>query len=300
MEETKEGGISMKTSVLSTGLTGLVGSRVVELLSDEFEFADLSLENGVDITNFDQVMENFNNSNAEVVLHMAAKTDVDACEDDKIYGEEGGAWVVNVIGTQNIVEAAKKCGKRVIYISTDFVFDGSKEYYSEGDSPNPINWYGYTKYEGERIVGNSSINYCIVRLAYPYRSFFPQKLDFVRRIMEKIKKGEKVYALTDHIFTPTFIDDIARVLRILLKKDTRDVFHAVGTSSLTPYKAIEIIMDVFKLKGQIEKITREEYFRNRAFRPFKLALKNDKITKLGLQTKTFDEGLGEMKKQLKQ
>lgn len=288
----------MKMKVLGTGLSGLVGSRVVELLSGEYEFEDLSLTTGVNIINYNDLLDRFKNSKASVILHMAAKTDVDGCEDDKILLEEGSAWMVNVEGTQNIVEAAKKTGKRVVYISTDFVFDGTKEFYTEQDEPNPVSWYATTKHEGEKVVKRSGLSYAIVRIAYPYRPHFREKKDFVRRMLEKMGKGEKIFALTDHIFTPTFIDDIAVSLSLILKKDTEGIYHVVGSQSLTTYDAAKLIAKIFGLKANIEAMTRSVYFKDRAFRPFKLVLKNDKITKLGVKMKRFDEGLLEMKKQM--
>lgn len=289
----------MKTPVLGTGLSGLVGSRIRELLSDTYQFTDLSLTTGVDISNIDEVFESFKNSPSTTVLHMAAKTDVDACENDKIYGEEGQAWSVNVTGTKNILEAAKRYHKRVIYISSDFVFDGTKEVYNEDDAVNPVNWYGVTKCEGEQLVQDADISYAIARLSYPYRSYFKPKSDFVRRIIEKANKKEKIFALADHIFTPTFIDDIALSLKMLLQKELTGIFHVVGTGSLTPCQAVGMISNVFMLTPEVEEVTREVFFKDRAFRPFKLALKNDKIAKLGIKMKTFEEGLREMDKQLK-
>lgn len=290
----------MRTPILATGLSGLVGSRIKELLEPSFEFSDLSLATGIDITNLDEVEKHIAVTEADTILHLAAKADVDACEDDKIFGEEGQAWLVNVIGTENIVAAAKKTGKRVIYISTDFVFDGTKEFYTEEDKPNPVNWYGFTKYEGEKLILSSSTSSTIVRIAYPYRSYFPQKKDFVRKILEQLKKREKIQAVVDHILTPTFIDDIAEALRIILSRDFPGIYHVVGSESLTAYDAVEKIAKVFSLKSQIEKVERVTYFakNGRAFRPFKLRLKNDKISKLGILMKSFTDGLVQVKKQL--
>ena len=176
----------MNSPILGTGLSGLVGTRIVELLEDKFSFTDVSLATGVDITHADEVDRIVKESESEVILHMAAKTDVDGCEDDKILLEEGPAWMINVIGTQNIVESAKKYNKHVIYISTDFVFDGAKEEYDEDDEPNPVSWYATTKWEGEKAVSGSGINYTIARLSYPYRAICTIRMDFVRRILENI------------------------------------------------------------------------------------------------------------------
>lgn len=285
----------MRVPILATGMSGLVGTRIAELLHAEFSFEDLSFDTGVDITDPESVEKHIAKSSAQVVLHMAAKTDVDACEDDKLLGEEGGAWMVNVNGTQNVVSAAKKFGKRVVYISTDFVFDGTKNHYTEEDEPNPINWYAVTKYEGEKIVAEASG--CIVRISYPYRAYFPNKKDFVARILGNLKNGKSVVGLTDHIFTPTFIDDIALALPSILSRDLNGIFHVVGNSSHSVYEAVEMIANVFGYKASIRQTTREEYFHNRAFRPFKLALNNAKIRKLGISMRGFEEGLRQMKKQ---
>ncbi|OGG26648.1 hypothetical protein A2960_00555 [Candidatus Gottesmanbacteria bacterium RIFCSPLOWO2_01_FULL_39_12b] len=288
----------MKTPILVTGLSGLVGTRIAQLLQDKYDFADLSLATGIDITNFDQTEREINKSPANIILHMAAKTDVDACEDDKILGEDGLAWVINVTGTENIVNIAKKTGKKVIYISTDFVFDGTSEFYTEKDIPNPVNWYGCTKYEGEKLVLGGSSNATILRIAYPYRSHFAEKKDFARRILEKLQKKEKILALTDHVITPTFIDDIAKAIDLFLEKELPGIYHLVGSQSLTVLEAVKLIAQNFGFTPIIEPVTRAIYFKNGAFRPFKLALKNDKISRLGIKINTFESGLLEFKKQL--
>lgn len=288
----------MNTPILTTGLSGLVGSRIKELLKDKFEFTDLSLATGVNITNSEVVDKCIGESYAQTILHLAAKTDVDACEDDKIFSEEGQAWMVNVVGTDNIIQAAKKTGKRIIYISTDFVFDGTKEFYTEEDIPNPVNWYGVTKFEGEKRILDSGVSSTIVRIAYPYRSNFMEKKDFLRRILEKLEKKEKIQVVTEHVFTPTFIDDISYALEIFLSRELVGIYHVVGSDSLTTPDAVKIVAETFTLKAITEPVSRESYFKDRAFRPFKLALKNDKIGKLGIKMKNFRSGIIEVKKQM--
>ncbi len=112
--------------ILGTGLTGLIGSRITEVLS-QYEFINMSRGFGVDITDkesLDRVISRFDGA---YVLHMAAKADVDGCESDRASGENGEAWIMNVIGSQNVSELCKKYNKKIIYISTDFVFDGTKK-----------------------------------------------------------------------------------------------------------------------------------------------------------------------------
>lgn len=288
----------MNFPILITGATGLVGSRLCELLGGKYEFIPMGFATGVNITDPQKVLSFMEASHARTVVHLAARTDVDECEDEKYLGEDGETWLVNVVGTDNIVEAAGKTGKRLIHISTDFVFDGQQESYSENDEPNPVNWYGISKTEAETIVLKKDISSVILRISYPYRAFFPTKKDFVRRILEKLKKGETVRCVTDHIFTPTFIDDIARAIDVFLGNELTGIYHVVGSQSLSVYDAAREIADVFKFGGNIEKTTRLEYFREKAFRPFKLALKNDKIAQLGISMKGFHEGLVEFKRQV--
>lgn len=279
-----------KIKVVGTGLTGLVGSRIVELLQDKFEFIHVGRQTGVDIGNKDQVISAISHSSASVVLHLAAQTDVDGCEKDKEL-----TWHVNVDGTHHIVQACRENNTYLIYASTDFVFDGTKEFYTEEDIPHPINNYGKTKYEGEKIVQSSSIECAIVRIAYPYRCFFPKK-DFVRTMIGKLKSGETVKAVTDHVMTPTFIDDIALALVYFIENKIPGLFHVVGNQYVTPYKVSTLIADACGFDTKlIQKSNREEYFKGRAPRPFRLALKNDKIGKLGLRMKGFEEGLKQIK-----
>jgi dTDP-4-dehydrorhamnose reductase len=283
--------------ILATGMSGLVGTRVNELLSDEFDIEDLSLATGVDITNYESLENRINNSNAKIIIHMAAKTDVDSCEDEKILNENSQCWQVNVVATENISYIANKRGMKVIYISTDFVFDGIKKFYNEEDKPNPVNWYGFTKFEGENKVKEHTEEYVILRISYPYRANFSLKRDFVRRLLEKMVKKEKIYGLTDHIITPTFIDDIAQAIKTIIQKKVKGIYHVVGSQSLSVYDCIGKIASVFGQKPIIIPVKREEYFKEKAFRPFNLTMKNDKITKLGCKMKTLDDGLFVIKTQ---
>lgn len=288
----------MNIPVIATGLSGLVGTRVQELLRGKYDFTDLSFATGVDITDIDAVEENIKDHPAKIILHMAAKTDVDGCEDDKILGEEGAAWHINVLGTQNIVDIAGKYSKKVVYISTDFVFDGSKDSYAEEDEPNPINWYGVTKHEAEIAIIKSDIEYSILRIAYPYRAQYSEKMDFVRRIISLLDEKKEIKALSDHIITPTFIDDIAAALDTFLAKDLTGIFHLVGSGSLSVYEAALKISSFSGKSGTIKPVWRKDYFLDRAYRPFNLTLKNDKIKKLGMVMESFDNGLAKMLKQI--
>lgn len=284
--------------LFTIGGSGLVGSRIAELLQDRYTIDDLSLTNGVDITDPSSLDIIRNDKDHDAVLHIAAKADVDGCEQDKALGEEGAAYKINVGGTQHVVDACKVSSKKLLYISTDFVFDGSaKAEYVETDIPNPINWYGMTKYKGEEIIKNSGVSYAILRIAYPYRAdAFSLKKDFVHAIMGRFANNQPIAAVTDHIMTPTFIDDIAFAIDAILINDATGIYHVVGGQSLSPYDAFMLIADHFGYdKSLLSKTTREEFFEGKAPRPFNLSLNNAKIEKLGVKMRMFEESLKEIK-----
>lgn len=280
----------------------MVGSRIVELLAGKYDFEDLSLENGGDITDRQMVLKKIREFAGEWIFHLAAKTDVDSCEKDKELKEDGATWRINVFGTKNLVDGCAASGKKILYISTDFVFDGENPPsggYSEKDTPNPINWYGQTKYEGEKIVQRNAGNWIICRLAFPYRANFAPKKDFLRAILSRIKNGEKIQAVSDQIITPTYIDNLAFALDELLRYGIRGIYHVVGSQFLSPYEVAKLIARAFHCdENLIGKVKREDYYLGRAKRPFKMAIKNDKITKLGIRMCSFKDGLNEIKEQM--
>ncbi len=285
--------------ILGTGLSGLIGSRVVELLSPQYTFANLSLEAGVDITNKDLVNKHIDDSEAGWVFHFAGATGVDDCEKDKILGEESPTWRLNVSATEYIVDACKRTNKKLLYISTDYVFDGTKNEFYEDDEPHPLSWYAITKYEGEKRVSVLGSNALIMRITSPYRAKNLIKQDFVHRIIAKLTRHEMVFSPGDQIFVPTFIDDLAKVIQKLLELNSSGIYHVVGSQALSPFESSVKIAQAFNLDTSlIEKVFFAEYFRNRAPRPFHLKTNNDKITKLGVKMSTFDEGLEIIKNQL--
>lgn len=308
-----------KTAILTIGGNGLVGSRVRELLADDYNFEDASRRSGLDITNADQVAEKIKSSSASVVIHFAAKADVEGCEKDreddtKILGytdrkkqEESfatmqTAWAVNVIGTRNVAKACEQNGKKLLYISTDFVF-GSEEPkdggFIEEDMPGPVNWYGQTKYEGEKIIQGLKTPWIIIRIAYPYRARFDTKKDFVRVFLSLLQQGKQLKLITDHLNNATFVDDIAFAIDQLIQQNAAGIYHVTGSQSLSPYEQGIKITEIFNLdKNLIGQTTRAEFFKDRAPRPFSLAMNNAKIRKLDVNMRTFEEGLVEIKRQI--
>lgn len=283
-----------KIKVIGTGLAGLVGSRVKELTEDDFDWTNLSRSSGVDIADKKSLENAIDKDNSGVLVHFAAFTDLDEAEKQK-NDKSGLCYQVNVIGTKNIALTCAKTNKHLIYISTDAVFDGKKNApYTEIDKPSPINWYGRTKWLGEREVVNSGCSFTVIRIAYPFRARFEPKLDFVRKLMKKLANSEEVSMFTDTLFTPTFIDDIAQALKVNIGRRPRGVFHVVGSSILSPFKAATEIAEVFGFNSKLIKSVKLSEYLATSFRPYPrwAGLSNQEIKEfLGISMSSFREAL---------
>jgi len=303
----------MKKQIIATGISGLVGSRVKELLGKQYEFINFSLDKGVDITNFSLLKTKINQyPESSIILHLAAFTDVDSAFNQN-ENKNGSCYQVNVIGSKNIAQLCKKTNKYLINISTDFVFDGKNPPiggYTENDEPNPIEWYGKTKYLAEEEIRKSGCQYSILRIAFPFKAkLSPKKLepypklDLVRKIISKLKNREQLNMFTDQKITPTFIDDIAKVIDRVIELQPKGIFHSTGSTALSPFELMMKVAKVFNLDhSKVEKITLGEFLRQNPTsrpRPKNTSLSNKKLTQeLGTKMSTIDEALIKCKKQL--
>lgn len=290
-----------KQVIGATGLSGLIGSRVEELTRDQFEWKPFRYEDGFDITKEEDVKRWIDGFDGDVVFHLAAFTDLNAAWQQK--GDTNGpCYRINVIGTRNIAEASRKYGKYLIHVSTDAVFGGKKHTpYIEDDVPDPIEWYGETKYLAEQEVQKSGCEFCAVRFAYPFRARFEPKKDFVRKIINQLSRGELFPLFTDTMFTPTFIDDIARAIQVIFEKRPRGIFHVVGSTLLSPFDAGQEIARTFDLNASLIQPQKLDAYLSSGGRPYPRfsALSNEKLLReLGVSMKTFLEALQEMKDQL--
>jgi dTDP-4-dehydrorhamnose reductase len=254
-----------------TGSTGLVGSRIVEILEDEFQFIPLT-RHQIDITNMLSLFRKLDAIEYDYFLHLAAYTNVDGAEKDKI-----AAMTLNRDGTRNLFNAVHRKNKKFIYISTDFVFDGKTPPFYEDSIPHPISSYGHSKYEGEKTIANQAM---VVRISYPYRKTFPAKNDFVRTVKTLLEQKKPLKMVTDSLIVPTFIDDIAQTMRFLIRHYKPGIYHVVGSQALSPFDAGKLIAQTYGLDASlIQPVTYDEYFHGKALRP--------KLSDIRSKTNTF-------------
>ncbi len=271
-----------------TGADGLVGSRIIELLKNDFEFIPLP-QKSMDITDSQQVENTLKDLDFDIFFHLAAYTNVPGAETNKDL-----CFKINRDGTKNVFEAVTKKQKKFVYISTDFVFDGVKPPYDESSIPNPVGVYASSKFEGEKIVKDKAM---IVRIAYPYRASFELKRDFFRTFKYYLENNKPLSMISDSIMTPTFIDDVAYGLRYLFNNFKPEIYHLVGAQYLSPYETAVKVAEAFGLdRSLIGKTTYEEYIKGKARLPQFASIRSGKNT--FWKMKTFSEGLEEIKKQL--
>ena len=243
--------------------TGLLGSRIVEMASDEFEIVNTYNKNPVDLqsTVFHQLditdrkvtLGMIKEVNPDYIIHTAAHTGVDYCE---VHRSE--AYSVNVTGARNVSEASGEIGAKLVYISTDYVFDGAKGMYCEGDITNPINHYGKTKLEGEDVVKSTCNDWIIARTSVLY-GWNPAKPNFVTWALDELMAGNRIRIVNDQFNSPTLADNLADMLIELIKRDEHGVFHTSGGERISRYDFAIKIAEIFDLNSElIEPITSDQ------------------------------------------
>ena len=244
--------------ILVTGAGGLLGSRIVELASERgHEVYGLYLNHPpsmgfkikMDITDFNGVEKLINQLKPHAIIHCAAITDVDLCERNRDL-----ALKVNYEATKIIAKASEKIDAHMIYISTDYVFDGLKGMYREEDKPNPINTYGLTKLLGETAVMENCNRSLIARASVIYGSKpAAGKVNFALWVMGKLKSGERVKALKDQYISPTLNTNLALMILDALEMNLTGIIHMSGATRVSRYEfAIQIARKFNLDEGLIE------------------------------------------------
>jgi dTDP-4-dehydrorhamnose reductase len=276
--------------VMVTGASGQLGSAllreamqrgVIAIATDITHPRNGSLQ--MDITEGAQVNATIRRVAPDYVIHTAALTDVDACEI-----EPQRAWDVNAFGTKNVAEACEEHDARLIYISTDYVFDGEEGPYSEEAPTHPINVYGESKLAGERFTLDSSAN-AVARICVLYG---PDKPNFVTWVINALRSHTPINVVTDQYNTPTYAGDCARALLRMCELGLTGVYHVSGREQLNRYAFACAIADVFELNKKLINETTTDTLKQRARRPMNSSLRVGKAERsLGMRLANVHEGL---------
>ena len=300
--------------LLVIGGSGLLGFKVVEMAAREFEtsatynFRPIESEDceffRLDKCNRSDTLTLIKELKPDVVIDTAALHNVDYCET-----HQDEAWKVNVEGTKNIADACKAVGAKMIFVSTDYVFDGKKRFYTEEDPPNPLHYYAKTKLEGESVVRKAGIDYAIARPSVIYgwnpgelanlRSSSGKSMNFVIWTINKLKKGEEIKIVTDQYSSPTLADNLAEALLALSRSKRQGTYHTAGKTCTNRFEFAKKIAEVFELEADLIEPVTSNVFKQIAERPKMCCLDVSKAEReLKVKFLTVEEGLTKMKTQM--
>ena len=295
-------------TILIIGANGFLGSNILQLRKTKevrdlnYQFLAADIENSnvpidvtfyhINITNPQDTLKKIEVISPDVILLTAAMTNVDQNEVDKDL-----ATAINTEGPKNVLEACKKTDSKLVFMSTDFIFDGiSKEgNYNENDTPNPLSYYAKTKYNAEQAIINSEIEYTICRTAVLY-GWNKEKQNFITWIINKLQQNEPIQIVTDQLNSPTFVKNLAEILIKLIEKDAKGTYHTAGDCTLNRYEMALKCAEVFNLKKEL--ISPIESIEQKAIRPKNAGLNISKLKRLigsDLKIYNLDDGLNYMK-----
>ncbi|MFP7226144.1 dTDP-4-dehydrorhamnose reductase [Priestia filamentosa] len=242
----------MSTRILITGANGQLGKELVELLSSkEFDVYGCSRDD-MDITNSEQVQEVINRINPEVIVHCAAHTKVDVAE-----SEPEEAYSINAYGTRNVAVAAEKVGAKLVYVSTDYVFDGSGiEPYLEFSPTSPLGVYGKSKLAGEEFVKHLHSKFFIVRTSWVYGKYGN---NFVKTMLKLGAEKDELSIVADQIGSPTYTVDLAQSILEMMETEKYGVYHFSNSGSCSWYEFAQAIFEEASLKVRITPCTTSEF-----------------------------------------
>ncbi len=291
-----------------TGVAGQLGYDVVNELikrgytavgSDIVENAEINAQYvPLDITDKEAVERVITEINPDAVIHCAAWTAVDAAEDEENIGK---VEAINAGGTENIAKACKKLDCKMLYISTDYVFDGqgNEPWKADCTDYKPLSVYGRTKLEGELAVKANLDKYFIVRIAWV---FGVNGKNFIRTMLNVGKKYDTVRVVSDQIGTPTYTYDLARLLVDMAESEKYGTYHATNEGGYISW--YDFTKEIFAQAGyttNVIPVTTEEYGLSKAVRPFNSRLDKSKLKENGFEPlPTWQDALNRYLKEIKQ
>ncbi len=291
--------------VLLCGSNGLLGQRLSLFLSTNtayevlntsrhrsFVFDDRLFDyTQLDITQKGDVKSLVSSFQPSVIINAAAASNVDWCEHHR---EE--AWNINVVGVENLVEAARRVGAKLIHVSTDYVFDGKSGPYREDAQPNPVNYYGKAKLAAENAVRAGGISHTIVRTILLYGTGINIKNNFALWVVNSLRAGQRIPCADDQLSNPTHVSDLAKAILTIFESEKCGLYHVCGLESISRYDFALHAAEVFGLDAALIDRTSLARLNQAAQRPPVTVFVTLKAqTELGFHPMSIHDGLQLMK-----
>ena len=244
----------------------------------------------LDITDKKGTIDFIAQINPNYIIHTAAISNADFCETNTNYAD-----LVNVTGTENVVEACKKTASKIIFISSSYVFDGKKDEYFENDPTSPTTYYGVTKEKSEKLIQNSDIDFLILRTDQPYCWTEKwQRSNSVMRVIQSLKSSNIFKEIIDWYSNPTYVPNFVDITLELIKTNSSGIYHLTGPDFICRYEWSLLVCEIFNLnKKLLIPIKSNEL--NLSVKRKKIKMNSQKIFKeLGINTMGIHEGLETM------
>ena len=301
----------MKKKILITGSNGLLGQKLIHLLSSQQEVEVIATSKGenrlkkashtysyysLDVCNKKEVDQLIEFIQPTIIIHTAAMTNVDDCEIN-----QEACWKLNVEAVQHIVNACIQQSIFLIHLSTDFIFDGKEGPYDEQAIPNPLSYYGKSKLEAEKIIQTSLLKkWAIIRTVLVYGIAEDiTKSNIILWVKKSLEEGRIIQVVDDQWRTPTLAEDLAMGCYLIAKKEATGIFNISGKEMLTPYQIANNVADFFNLDNNLINRTDSTQFKQRAARPPKTGFILTKaIDELNYHPHSFLESLAIIQNQL--
>lgn len=238
--------------VVVTGAKGQLGTDVVHLLADRgYEVYGYGREE-LDITNFDQVKQVITEIRPDVVIHAAAYTKVDLAE-----SEPDQAFFINAYGTRNVAVVSEAVGAKLVYISTDYVFDGmATTPYNEFAPTNPLSIYGKSKLAGEQFVRDLHSKFFIVRTSWVYGK---HGNNFVKTMLKLAQERDELMVVHDQVGCPTYTVDLSNCILELIQTEKYGVYHVSNSGHCSWYEFAKAIFEEAGIKVKVNPCTTREF-----------------------------------------
>jgi len=233
----------VKLKFLVTGPAGLIGRQVVKDLSETHEvfscYNKSKPEHGniikMDLLNHEMISNVMSKKKPDVVIHLAAMTAVDLCESD-----QDNALKINSQATEILAKEGSKINAFIVYVSTDYVFDGNTGMYEENDTTNPLGFYGKSKLLGEKSIQNFSSDWCIARTSTPF-GLHSTKKSFPIWVIENMQKQKQIDVLSDQFTSPTYVPNLSKMLIEISERHLNGIFHVAGATKISRYDVARMI-----------------------------------------------------------
>jgi dTDP-4-dehydrorhamnose reductase len=247
---------------LVTGSAGLVGRQIIKDLTKSYDeiyacYNNSKPEHGIatplDLTNSANIIKVVDNTKPDVIIHLAAMTNVDQCEKEKDL-----ALKINAKATQTLARQAAKHGSFLVYVSTDYVFDGESGMKKENDTTNPVDYYGKSKLEGEKALDDMASAWCIARTSTPF-GLHKTKKSFPLFVAENLKAKKQITAMTDQFTSPIYVPNLSKMLIEIGTRQITGIIHTAGATRVSRYDVASLIAEKLHLdKDLIKPVTMKE------------------------------------------